>query len=114
MERTDWTDVKKRLKKAVDQGMKVLKEGTQEAKYMAHQTSQLIQLEVDVHRVKSRIETLSNGLGKEVHKAMKNGRIAVTPAMKKMNDEILALEKKLRREQSAIHHTSIVRRGARK
>lgn len=108
--KTDWANVKKRLKKAMDQGMKILKEGTAEAKYMAGQTAHFLQLEMDVHNLKSRIEATANRLGHEIHKAMRNGRVSLTPEIKKINADLTALEATLKKKEYALKHTSVIRK----
>ena len=81
-----WPEVKKRLKTTIDQGMKVLKEGGGETRNMVRQAAHLLELEIDIHKLKSRVEQTTYQLGTTVAQSMKNGKFQPTPKIKKIND----------------------------
>ncbi|GEM_PF-6241598 len=110
--RTDeWSQVKRKFKKAVDQGMHFLKEGTEEARYVAGQTAHFIQLEVNIHSLKSRIEIVANQLGHEVQKEAKNGRLAMSPRIRELTSELGLLKAGLRKKETEIRHVSLVHKN---
>lgn len=110
MEKTDWEGVKKKLLRAMDQGVKILKEGTQEAKYVAGRTAHVLQLELDIYNLKSKLESAAKRLGHEVHKAIRNGRVALTPEIKKINADLTAIESALKKKEYELRHTSVTRK----
>lgn len=117
MEKTDWADVRNRLKKAIDQSMKVLKEGSKGAAYVAAQTAHVLQLELEIHRLKSRIATLMHRLGEETYRASGNGHARVTPEMKKLTADLDFLKDSLRKREGEVKRTHLTRtakRGSKK
>lgn len=112
MQKTDWVDVKKRLKKAVDQGMKVLKEGGEGARYVAGQTAHVLHLELEIHGLKARIATLMHRLGEAVYKARANGRIHADPETAKLVQDLDLLVASMKKKEAEVRRTSITRKAA--
>ncbi len=111
MQKTDWAGVRKKLKKAIDEGMHLLKEGTDEARYVAGQTARVLQIEMEIHRIRTRISTLTYRLGGEAHRMMRSGRLQASAEIKKVDTEIADLEEMLKKKEGELRHTTIVRKG---
>ena len=109
MEKTDWVEVKKRLKKAVDQGMKVLKEGSEGARYVAGQTAHVLQLEMDMYGLKHRIVKTTTELGDVVYRAMKGGKLQMTPEIQRIVSDLDTLKSNLKKRQNEVHRTHLTR-----
>jgi hypothetical protein len=109
MERTDWAEVKRRLKKAVDQGVKVLKEGGQGARYVAGQTAHVLQLEMDIYGLKHRIARTTAELGEAVYKSLKGGRVQTTPEISRIVTDLDTLKSSLKKKQGEVHRTHLAR-----
>lgn len=112
MERTDWVEVKKRLKQAMDQGMKVLKEGGQGARYVAGQTAHLLQLEMDIYGLKSGIAKTSTELGESVYKSLKAGKLQMTADIKRLIADLDTLNANLKKKQNEAHKMHLTRSSA--
>lgn len=112
MQKTDWVEVRKRLKKAVDQGMKVLKEGGEGARYVAGQTAHVLHLEIEIHGLKARITTLMHRLGEAVFKARKNGRVPMTPEIQKITQDLDLLTTSVKKKEAEVRRTSLTRKAA--
>ena len=98
-----WPTVKKRLKKTIDQGIKILKEGGEEAKHIANQTAHFLELELDAHKLKSRIHKINYELGLSVSKSLENGRFHMSPRLKKLSTELANLKKSLKKREGQLH-----------
>lgn len=109
MEHTDWAEVKKRLKKAVDQGVKVLKESGQGARYVAGQTAHVLQLEMDIYGLKHRIVKTTEELGEAVYKALKGGKMQMTAEIGRIIADLDTLKASLKKKQSEVQRTHIAR-----
>ncbi len=108
MNKTDWAEVRARLKKAIDQSVKVLKEGSEGAAYVASQTAHVLQLEMEIHRLKSRIATLMHRLGEETYQAMDDGK-SQTPEMKKLAADLDFLKDSLKKKEAEVKRTHLTR-----
>ena len=100
MQKTDWVEVKKRLKKAVDQGMKILKEGGEGARYVAGQTAHVLHLELEIHGLKARIATLMHRLGESVYKGRANGRVHMNPETGKIIQDLDLLTASMKKKSN--------------
>lgn len=109
MEHTDWTEVKRKLKKAVDQGVKVLKEGSQGARYAAGQTAHVLQLEMDIFGLKNRVAKLTAELGEAVYKSMKGGKLQMTADIDRIIGDLDTMKASLKKKQSEVHRTHLTR-----
>lgn len=109
MERTDWAEVKSRLKKAVDQGVKALKEGSQGARYMAGQTAHVLQLEMDIYGIKARIAKLTTELGEAAYKSAKGGKLQTTAEISRILGDLDTMKSSLKKKQAEVHRTHLTR-----
>lgn len=109
MEKTDWAEVRSRLKKAVDQGVKALKEGSQGARYAAGQTAHVLQLEMDIFGLKNRIVKLTTELGEAVYKSMKGGKLQMTADIGRIVGDLDTMKSSLKKKQSEVHRTHLTR-----
>jgi phytoene dehydrogenase-like protein len=109
MERADWVEVKKRLKRAVDQGMKVLKEGSDSARYAAGQTAHVLQLEMDVYALKNRIAKSMAELGEAVYNSRKGGKIQTNAEIERIIGDLETMKASVKKKQSEIHRTHLTR-----
>jgi len=109
MEHTEWSEVKKRLKKAVDQGVKVLKEGGQGARYVAGQTAHVLQLEMDIYGLKHRIAKTTVELGETVYKSLKGGKVQMTSEIERIINDLDTLKASLKKKQNEVHRTHLAR-----
>lgn len=112
MAKTDWMEVKNRLKKAIDQSVKILKEGGEGAAYVASQTAHVLQLEMEIHRLKSRIATLMHKLGEEAHRSMSEGEGRANPEMKKIAADINFLQQSMKKKEAEVKRTHLTRGAA--
>lgn len=109
MQKRDWEVVRRKIKKAVGQGLEVLKKGGRQASYVAGKTAHVIHLEVNIQGLRSKIEKLSNQLGHMVHDSFNNGHIRTTPEAKKLNNTIYHLERDLKKKKEELAETRITR-----
>jgi hypothetical protein len=109
MERTDWAEVRRRLKKAVDQGVKVLKEGSQGARYVAGQTAHVLQLEMDMYGLKHRVSKMTMELGEAVYKALKGGKLQMTTNIERLIADLDTLKASLKKKQNEVNRTHLAR-----
>lgn len=101
MNRLDWERSKKRLRKLIQRGMEDVKELVTEASYLTDATSQVVKLDVDIHRIRTQIEKAHNRLGREVVRAASSqGAVKQTSQIKKLILELRSLEQRAQdREQ---------------
>ncbi len=104
MKNVDWLKVKARLKKAVDQGVKVLKEGGEGMSFVAGQTAHVIQLEFEVHQLKSRIAALFQKLGEVIYRS-KNGKAG--DQAREIQRDLDLLHASLKKKQAEIKNTHL-------
>lgn len=109
MDRTDWAEVKARLKKAVDQGMKVLKEGSEGARYTARKTAHVLQLEMDIYGLKNRISKTMTELGEAAYKAIKRGKFQKTAEINLLIEDLDTMTSSLKKKQNEVHRTHLTR-----
>jgi len=109
VERTDWAEVKKRLKKAVDRSVKVLKEGGQGARYVAGKTAHVLQLEMDIYGLKNRIARTTADLGESVYKSLKAGKLQMTSEIERLIDDLDTLTASLKKKQNEVRRTHLTR-----
>ncbi|MDO8461973.1 MAG: hypothetical protein Q7S98_03835 [Deltaproteobacteria bacterium] len=109
MQKRDWEVVRRKIKKAVGQGLEVLKKGGRQASYVAGKTAHVIHLEMNIQGLKSKIERLSKELGQVVHTSLTNGHIRTTPEVKKLNSAIHHLERDLKKTKTELSETRITR-----
>jgi hypothetical protein len=109
MQKTDWVEVKKQLKRAVDQGMRVLKEGSEGARYVAGQTAHVLQLEMDMYGLKHRISKVTSELGESVYKSLKGGKLQTTPEIERLIADLDTLKASLKKRQSEVDRTHLAR-----
>src|SRR5262249_46653728 len=109
MEQSDWTEVKKRLKKAVDQGVKVLKEGSQGARYVAGQTAHVLQLEMDMYGLRHRIGKIAGELGEAVYQSLKGGKVQTNGEVERLIDDLHTLKASLKKKQVEVQRTHLAR-----
>lgn len=110
MKNHHWPTVKKRLKKTIDQGIKILKDGGEDAKHIAIQTVHFLELELDIHKLKSRIHKISYELGVAVSKSLENGRFHTGPRLKKLSSELKSLKATLKKREGQLRRTMLVSR----
>jgi len=108
MAKVDWGEVKDRFKKAMDKGVKVLKEGGEGVGYVAGQTAHMIQLEFEVHQLKVRIAALFHELGEVVYKA-KDGKGASSNSAREIRSDLDLLHLSLKKKQAEIKRTQLAR-----
>lgn len=109
MQPTDWTEVKRRLKLAVDQGVKVLKEGGQGARYVAGQTAHVLQLEMDIYGLKNRITKTLTDLGEAVYQSLKAGKVQTNAEITRLIGDLDTLKASLKKKQNEVHRTHLTR-----
>lgn len=112
MEKTDWADVKKKLRQAVDQGMKVLKDGSEGARYAAGQTAHVLQLEMDIYGLKNRIAKTTSDLGEAAYRSMKGGKLQTTSEIEQIVADLDTLKANLKKRQNEVQRTRLTRTGA--
>jgi hypothetical protein len=103
MNRQDWERSKKQMKKLLEQGIAELKELAAETSYMTDATAKVVKTELDVHRLRNRLEKVQTRLGREVVRAASsNGAIKPTNQIKKLIQEIRSLEGKIDADEKQI------------
>lgn len=112
MAQSNWKKVKVKLEKAIGQGLKALKTGSEEAWHVAEKTAHVLKTEAEAHGLKAQISKLNEQFGHEVHRSMKSGVVRITPLLRKINERIGRLEQLLRHKESVVRRTTIVARSA--
>lgn len=115
MNRQDWEKSKKKMRSLLDQGIAELKELAAEASFMTDATSNVVKLEMDVHRLRTRLEKAQTRLGREVARsASGNGAIRATAGMRKLIKEIHQLEAAIQQDEKKIKRAPLSWSAARK
>lgn len=114
MQKTDWAEVRKRLRKAVDQGVKVLREGGEGARYVAGQTAHVLHLELEIHGLKARIATLMHRLGEAVYKGRTSGRVQTNSEIRKLIQDLDLLTASVKKKESEVRRTTLTRKAAKR
>ena len=115
MDRRDWEKSKKKMRKLLEQGIAELKELAAEASFMTDATSNVVKLEMDVHRLRTRLEKAQIRLGREVARSAKtDGTIVATAAMKKLVQEIHSLESAIQQDERKIKRAPLSWSAAKK
>lgn len=115
MDRRDWEKSKKKMRQLLEQGIEELKELAAEASFMTDATSNVVKLEMDVHRLRGRLEKAQIRLGREAARAAKrDGSIVTTAAMKKLVKEIHGLESAIQQDEKKIKRAPLSWSAAKK
>jgi hypothetical protein len=103
MNKQDWQRSKNRLRKMVREGVQDMKEWAAEASYLTDATSQVVKLELDIHKTYSKKEKNAFELGKEVAKAASaTGALKSNAKIKKLIQDIKAAEKKIQEFEKTV------------
>lgn len=103
MNRKDWEKSKKQMRKLLEQGIGELKELAAEASYMTDATSDVVKLEMDVHRQRNRLDKAQTRLGREVAKAASRaGEFRSTSQITRLIKEIHKLESAINQDETKI------------
>ncbi len=103
MNRKDWDKSKKQMQGLLERGIEELKGLAAEASYMTDATSNVVKMEMDVHRQRTRLEKLQMRLGREVARtASVEGRVKQNTHVQKLIEEIRLVEKKIQRNEKDI------------
>lgn len=103
MNRQDWEQSKKQLKNLLERGIAELKELAAETSYMTEATSNVVKTELDVHRLRSRLEKAQKRLGREVARtASPNGTVTQNAQIKKLVEEVRSIEKQIASDEKQI------------
>ena len=115
MNRKDWDKSKKQMRKLLDKGIAELKELAAEASFMTDATSNVVKLEMDVHRLRGRLERAQIRLGREVARtARSDGSITATATTKRLVKEIRTLENAIQQDEKKIKKTPLSWSAAKK
>ncbi len=115
MNRTDWERSKKQIRKTIQEGVADIKEWASEASYLTGATTNIVKLEMEVHRLRTQIEKSLRRLGHEVVRtASAQGAIKQTPSIKKLVASVRSLEEKLHKTEKKIKETPLSWQAAKK
>ena len=103
MKQKDWDKSKQQLKKMLERGIEELKELAAETSYMTDATTNVVRMEMDVHRLRSRLDKAHMRLGREIARtASPQGRVKNSTPIQKLIEEIRSIEKKIQEDEKAI------------
>lgn len=103
MNQKDWDRSKQQLKKVLERGVEELKELAAETSYMTDATTNVVRMEMDVHRQRNKLDRTHIRLGREVARtASTQGRVKNSTQIQKLVDEIRNIEKVIQADEKAI------------
>lgn len=103
MDRKDWEKSKQRMQKLLEKGVQELRELAAEASYMTDATTNVVKMEMDVHRLRTKLEKTQMRLGREVARtASPKGRAHHSAQIQKLIEEIHVIDKKIQKDERDI------------
>ncbi len=111
MNKTDWEQAKKKLKKAFETGMDYLKEGAREASFVKDKAVTAMGLEIDLFKLKNRLNHEYQKIGKELaHQVAKSSPLKLTQTLKMAAQEITGLEEKAKKIEKQLKNFTVTRK----
>lgn len=115
MKRANWEKSKQQIRKAIQEGVADIKEWAAEASYLTSATTEVVKLEMEVHRLRTQIEKTLRRLGHEVVRtASAEGTLRQAPSLKKLIASVRSLEKRLQQTDRQIKGTPLTWQAAKK
>lgn len=111
MKKTDWLRAKDRLKEVFDEGLALLKEGAQEARYVTSRATHVVGLELDIVKVKNRLHKIYMNIGRDVTQLINRLKpISQNKKIAEMARLAARLEKMIRGKEYEMQHVTVVRK----
>lgn len=110
---TRWSEMQKRSRKLIDEGMSILKIGMHEAGFLAESTAGAARLHVEASRKRFELYRVLHDLGDELHSALKEKtaiqQIELTQPMKELVDAADELSRSLEHDEMELERFSVVK-----